>query len=501
MKTIKVSAWLLTVMLFVFSHAYSATADIRWVTMSPSTVAPGGQITVNFGISNDQNYPHCFAVGIAQFSDPVNSRCGIDWVAGGNGIYARSTASQTYYYDGTSATHTGLTRTISEITDGNGICLPANGINTVRSVTIVANVPPEKAGTFYAVVTARGNNNNDIRWECNDGLVVNETMVSSSFTVAGTTTPYKLDLEWCLQANNTSNFEFYYRIVNYSESGVGINDVRLRYYIYDTDTNWTQAHGAIQKVYNAGGGTSYGPDMTSSYTFSTMADTDCPDTGSRTRRANLYYERYFNITSGVPAYLYIPNNGGYVTNFGSQETRLRQNDSGTLTNSDDYSDITELSTCGGSRPSQDNKYTTLFHSGNHVCEYDNESTIDDETGEIPCGISACTRIYMEKSASPMDAYVGDTITYCITYTNNTGASQAFNVWDTVPAVMTYVGCNGCSVNYYGSTTVVYWPITAADGTYGTLCFWARITSYPMKDKNSEFASYMETRKLVSSKYF
>ncbi len=66
--------------------------------------------------------------------------------------------------------------------------------------------------------------------------------------------------------------------------------------------------------------------------------------------------------------------------------------------------------------------------------------------------------------------------------------------------MTYVGCNGCSVNYYGDTTVVYWPITAADGVSGTLCFWAKVSKYPY-DRKKEFLAYLKQRSFVSSKYF
>jgi uncharacterized repeat protein (TIGR01451 family) len=94
---------------------------------------------------------------------------------------------------------------------------------------------------------------------------------------------------------------------------------------------------------------------------------------------------------------------------------------------------------------------------------------------------------MVKTANPMDATIGDVITYCINYANYSGAARTFNIWDTVPAIMTYVGCTGCSVNYYGDTTVVWWPIyNLADGASGQVCFWVTVARLPYFEIEKEF---------------
>lgn len=466
---VKVYINIIYILLFIaVTKGYSAV-NIIDLNVTPATVAPGGQITINFRIANNANYAHCFAVAVTAFNTPETFRCGMDWLASSEGIYARTTSTQTYYYDGTSATIAGKTTTTDEIEDGEGICLPANGTNVYRSVTIVANVPPEKAGTYYIAVVGRGNNTNDIRWECNDGLLRDDTEVSSAFTISGAVIPYKLDLEWCEKQSDTSKIEIYYRIVNYSESGVPLNDLKWRYYIYDTDTAWTQSAGTIQKVYKAGGSLAYGPDVTSSYNFQTISSVDC---GS-SRQANLYYERYFNITSGTAAYITIPPAGGYVQNYGSQELILRQSDGGTINHSDDYSNITAL-TCYNSAPTEDMIYGTLYHNNFLVCEWDSASAQDDLTGEEPCGISGCT-LRAEKSTSRTSGTIGDTITFCITVTSTASSDLETYIWDTVPANTAYVGCdNGC--DYSGG--IVSWFTALAPGYSATRCFWVRISGYP-----------------------
>lgn len=90
---------------------------------------------------------------------------------------------------------------------------------------------------------------------------------------------------------------------------------------------------------------------------------------------------------------------------------------------------------------------------------------------------------MTKSINVGSASIGDTITYCISWTNQSGGSTAISVWDTVPIVMAYLSCwaqsgalTGCSYN----PRVVLFNIGAsvANGASGTVCFNAVITGYP-----------------------
>jgi uncharacterized repeat protein (TIGR01451 family) len=82
-----------------------------------------------------------------------------------------------------------------------------------------------------------------------------------------------------------------------------------------------------------------------------------------------------------------------------------------------------------------------------------------------------------KTINVPTANLGDTVTYCVNWTNNSSAAQSFNVWDTVPASITYLGCiSGCAQ----SGGVVSWSLVgAAAATSGTFCFWGRVSGYPL----------------------
>jgi len=90
--------------------------------------------------------------------------------------------------------------------------------------------------------------------------------------------------------------------------------------------------------------------------------------------------------------------------------------------------------------------------------------------------TATPAMALVKSASASVATLGDTITFCMAWSNDSSASQPIAVWDTVSPYLTYLGCsNGCG---YGAP-VVSWNLgSQASHSTGTLCFWARVTGYP-----------------------
>ena len=92
--------------------------------------------------------------------------------------------------------------------------------------------------------------------------------------------------------------------------------------------------------------------------------------------------------------------------------------------------------------------------------------------DMICGVSD---IVLVKSADQTILSLGDTVTFCLAIANYSGSSQTFNVWDTVPDVLTYVDCdNSCST----SGDVVYWSVTLANGASVDRCFWAYASSLP-----------------------
>ena len=81
-----------------------------------------------------------------------------------------------------------------------------------------------------------------------------------------------------------------------------------------------------------------------------------------------------------------------------------------------------------------------------------------------------------KTSNLANATIGDTITFCIAYTNNSSATQTIKVWDTISSFLTYIACNNSCTK---SGSVVSWSVAgvAAGGT-GSVCFWGTVNGYP-----------------------
>ena len=102
-----------------------------------------------------------------------------------------------------------------------------------------------------------------------------------------------------------------------------------------------------------------------------------------------------------------------------------------------------------------------------------------------------TGITLSKTESKTQAVFGDTVTYCITVSNGSGSPVVgFHVWDTIPTVYTYVGCdNACTQ----AGSLVSWTITIPANSYVTVCFWGKITSYSFFDYNKEFLVLLDQK--------
>ena len=91
-------------------------------------------------------------------------------------------------------------------------------------------------------------------------------------------------------------------------------------------------------------------------------------------------------------------------------------------------------------------------------------------------MTATPLMALHKTVNTGVATFGDTLTYCLNWSNDSSASVNMLLWDTLPSVLTYVGCNGgCTAagNY------VNWNLGAkASGSSGQVCVWAKITGYP-----------------------
>jgi hypothetical protein len=90
---------------------------------------------------------------------------------------------------------------------------------------------------------------------------------------------------------------------------------------------------------------------------------------------------------------------------------------------------------------------------------------------------------MTKSQSVSSATIGDTVTYCMTWTNNTGGAASISIWDTVPITMAYLSCWAASgslssCSYSPRVTLFTIGAAIANGASGQVCFSAVITGYP-----------------------
>lgn len=96
-------------------------------------------------------------------------------------------------------------------------------------------------------------------------------------------------------------------------------------------------------------------------------------------------------------------------------------------------------------------------------------------------------IPITKTINKTSFVLNETITYCFNYTNPEPAARTFMLWDTIPAVTDFIGCNGgCTAQTFGSDVVVSWSINVPASGSGSVCMWVGANRYPMyKDKGED----------------
>jgi uncharacterized repeat protein (TIGR01451 family) len=111
------------------------------------------------------------------------------------------------------------------------------------------------------------------------------------------------------------------------------------------------------------------------------------------------------------------------------------------------------------------------------------------------------QITLVKSVAKNVYLLGETITYCLLFTNIGSSPATFNIWDTIPAVTTYAGCDNGTKGYASgcakSGNLVIWNVTAPAGGFDTVCFYTKVTSLPFFMINREFLALMEDEKYLA----
>jgi uncharacterized repeat protein (TIGR01451 family) len=85
--------------------------------------------------------------------------------------------------------------------------------------------------------------------------------------------------------------------------------------------------------------------------------------------------------------------------------------------------------------------------------------------------------------------LGETVTYCIAWSNTGTAAVNISIWDTLDPVLTYVGSDNAG---FATGQVVRWNLgSQAANSSGSVCVWAFINAYPAmppwRDRASELA--------------
>lgn len=119
-------------------------------------------------------------------------------------------------------------------------------------------------------------------------------------------------------------------------------------------------------------------------------------------------------------------------------------------------------------------------SGNGCIFFSYSATLGPQMTMTPTPSPTVTRtpvINMTKSSSTATAYVGDTITFSISYTNvGPMAANNFFVWDSVPAVVSVISVLDGGTNSGG---IVSWNLgNVPAGSSGVVRWVARVASYP-----------------------
>jgi uncharacterized repeat protein (TIGR01451 family) len=99
--------------------------------------------------------------------------------------------------------------------------------------------------------------------------------------------------------------------------------------------------------------------------------------------------------------------------------------------------------------------------------------------------SMTPQMALTKTSSVLTATIGDTITFCIQWQNDSSATNTINVWDTVPTALAYASCSNACAQSGG---VVSWSFSALAHSAGNVCFWGVVAGYPLGPLTREEAA-------------
>jgi len=112
----------------------------------------------------------------------------------------------------------------------------------------------------------------------------------------------------------------------------------------------------------------------------------------------------------------------------------------------------------------------------------------------------CPLVNITKTISKTTLTLGETFTYCFNYNNTEASPWTFTIWDTIPGVTDFVGCDhGCTTAVNGSNVVVTWPITVPANGSGSVCMWVAANRFPFfrpRDREMTAVASCENRAFI-----
>lgn len=468
----------------LFSFELCPAVTLSNLSVSPSSITAGGYITTSFNI-NTGSATSYYVIALSPFA---NFNCS-EFNASSPTQYNLFVVNKDGVYDSTMSIPDYIGPDSSKQGSGMGYGIEISTGGSTQSLTYVFKVPPDApSGNVYVHVLANDWSINAYPLSCNPAAILD----SSAINVTAIDDCRRLDLEMFnpTSASTTAQvIQMGIRITNYGIWPVPINGLKYRWWFTDDSTGFGDSNSVPtnnQELF-AGNNRSYlGQVGTMTQSWDHLsAEQNC--TGNR----NAYY--YTKVVISGSAGQVIPGGGGYLsTHDNESDAGLRFHITAPTSwdyfdsYTDDYSRHMDFGY--GFSNHNSSKYVTLYDSdGNLLREYIGWDSFDPNTGEEPCNITSSlpvcggeSTIYVTKSVNKQIVSLGETITYCLSIYNNTGSTQTFNVWDTIPYVTTYRGCdNSCGTTTIGSNFIVYWTISnLAAGETVQRCFWVEVTSLP-----------------------
>lgn len=510
----------LLLVLLLPAPAWAADAIVTNLVITPASAPAGSDIQVAFDIvagAGRTGDTRRFAIGFADagYTYTCNTTNQINWVASDLGIYSNASG---YTVDGVNTAMP--SRAITDVV-GPTTGLAAGVGTTPSHVVITVKVPPEFSGNYRLIVLP--NRDGTAMWSTScAGCQKADTDSNLGYgTVTVTGTPMiKMDLQACrygagIGAYTPGAIAYQYKIVNFGEAGVRVTNFDIKFCFYDTQSCWEAQASSNAQMFLPGPSlycNTYNP--ASQYTFEEFNTVDCGVDG-KANHCHHYTLGGGPIASSMP--YFVPPGGGFLESQSPPVFFRPCGWSGTSTNdpSDDYSSFMSWPQCSGSTPGSawtSSPKIGLYYAGTILCEWSSNSSGDANSGVPHCGSGSgcnscppgymantarndtgdsntiCVPIYsptptpgmqLTKTADKPQATLGDTITYTINWVNDSSAARTMTIWDTVPANLTYVGCNAPVGSCSQSGGLVTWSLgSQGAGASGSVTFWATVSSYP-----------------------